>query len=322
MKILITGALGNLGLTCIEQALSAGHKVRCFDLDTPQNRLLAANLASKAGHTIEFVWGDLLNLKSFPDLTKGIDAIFHNASVLPPLTEKKPSLAYQINVVATQELLHLAEKQSRDIIFIYPSSVTVFGLPTDIPSIKTAAEPVHATDHYTQYKITCEDLVKNSPLPWCILRVGVSVDSRTTKTDFTTLKTLLQVNPQNTLEYVHPKDVASAMCNAIEQPRAFGKVLLIGGGIQCQVTQSQFLNAAFNGCGLTLKTSSFGYQKYYTHWMDTKESQQLLNYQTHTFNDYKKEMAQAFRKIRYSIAPLKPAVNWALNLIATQISKA
>ena len=40
MKVLITGAFGNLGLKCVEQALEFGFKVRCFDLNTPLNRKL------------------------------------------------------------------------------------------------------------------------------------------------------------------------------------------------------------------------------------------------------------------------------------------
>lgn len=43
MKILITGAFGNLGLMCVDQALQMGFQVKCFDLDNKNSKKLAAN---------------------------------------------------------------------------------------------------------------------------------------------------------------------------------------------------------------------------------------------------------------------------------------
>lgn len=322
MKVLITGAWGNLGIMCIRQALAAGHQVRCFDLPGKKNLQTALALQLQLDQTLDIRWGDITSLPADSDLLQGMDAVIHNASILPPLSETDPDLAYRVNVAGTEQLICLAEKNGTAMPFIFPSSVTVFGKPVQSPSLKSVRDATCATDHYTRHKLLCEERLQQSSLSWCILRVGVSVDSRTTRTDINTLKALLRVNPENALEYVHPKDVARAMCNAVVTPTAHKKILLIGGGPDCRVTQAQFMNAALNGCGLHLKPASFGGNPYYTHWMDTEESQQLLNYQHHTFDDYQREMATAMKTIRRAVIPVRPLANWLLNRWVAQLSKA
>lgn len=319
-RILITGAFGNLGILAAKQALAQGYSVRCFDVPTVKNRRLAT-VMQKDKPNLELVWGDIRQLDQHPNLLKGCQAVIHLASVLPPLTETNPDLAAQINVHGTQQLLQLAEQQQSLSSFIYASSVTVFGPPRQTPSVKNVHDATQASDQYTHHKLQCETLIQSSSLPWTILRVGVAVDSRTTQTDWQTLQRLLRVHPDNALEYVHPNDVAVALCNALRQPQARQRVLLIGGGPSCRVTQQIFLNAALNGCGLTLKANSFGNDPYYTHWMDTQESQQLLNYQRHQFSDYQQEMAQAFKHLRYALLPIRPLANWLLNRMVYQLNK-
>ena len=41
MKLLITGAFGNLGLMCVKQALELGYSLRCFDIETSATRKLS-----------------------------------------------------------------------------------------------------------------------------------------------------------------------------------------------------------------------------------------------------------------------------------------
>ncbi len=50
MKILITGAFGNLGLMCVDQALQMGFQVKCFDLDNKNSKKLAANAELRGRH--------------------------------------------------------------------------------------------------------------------------------------------------------------------------------------------------------------------------------------------------------------------------------
>ena len=252
-------------------------------------------------------------------IVSNVDAIIHNASVLPPVTDNLPELAREINIDACEKLIQVAERSAKKPVFVFPSSVTVFGQPTSQPSQKHASDPVDATDNYTQHKVAIEQYLKASSIPWVVLRVGVSVDARTLATDRKTFKKLLNVKADNPLEYVHPKDVALAMCKAIDNQEAIGKVLLIGGGPSCQVSQREFISTAFNSLGLHLPFSVHGQESFYTHWMDTTESQRLLQFQQHDFNTYIEEMNATLKPLKYLLFPFRWLINRALPSVLKMI---
>lgn len=303
--VLITGALGNLGLMCVQQALQQGYKVRGLDLDSANNRKLAATLS----HEVEILFGDINDESLLEKAIQGVDAIIHNVSLLPPMTETQPELAYKINVTATQRLIALAERQDTPPLLVYPSSFTVFAEKSNKFHIYTPEDEVKSSDNYTGHKLIIENALKQSCLPWVIVRIGVSVDARTLKTDKATFAKLLKVKADNPMEYVHPKDVALAMCNAVKAKEAQGKVLLLGGGKDCQITQHDFLSIAFSAFGLKLDKSVHGDDYFYTHWLDTTESQRILQFQQHTIEEYRQEMMDKVKTIRLFVKPLSFFIN-------------
>jgi len=313
--VLITGAFGNLGLMCVDQALAQGHRVHCFDIANANTKKLAAQYADK----VEVFLGDIRDQAMVAEALQGVDAIIHNASLLPPLTDTKPELAHEINVVATQQMIALAEQQKQKPVFIFPSSFTVFGAVPEKDRIYNAADPVEPSDNYTQHKVAIENALKASSLDWVIVRIGVSVDARTLKTDRATFSKLLRVKADNPMEYVHPKDVALAMCNAISQTEAIGKILLLGGGKSCQIDQHQFLSIAFAAFGLKLPIAVHGGEYFYTRWLDTEESQRILQFQHHTIEDYRQEMLDRLRTIRCWVKPLSPLINPLLPFILKRL---
>lgn len=313
-KILITGAFGNLGLMCIDQALAQGHQVRCFDITTPHTRKMAEQYAGR----VETFFGDIRDTALLEQLVSGVDAILHNASLLPPLTDNLPELAEAINVTACKELISIAEQQQPKPVFVFPSSVTVFGNPADKPVPRRSNDAIVATDNYTRHKIAIEHALQASSLPYVITRVGVSVDARTLKTDKATFMKLLAVDANNPLEYVHPRDVALAMCNAATTPAAQGKILLLGGGKSCQITQRQFMRVAFDALGLNLPLSVHGHEKFYTHWMDTTESQAILQFQHHDFAAYIEQMQARLHILKILLWPLRWLINPLLMVLLKQ----
>lgn len=304
MKVLITGAFGNLGLMCVNQAIELGYEVTCFDLDTRKNKQQANRFTN-----VTTILGDIRDISALKLIVPNIDAIIHNASVLPPMTDNHPELAKSINVEACNALIDLAESSAKKPIFIFPSSVTVFGKPESNTSLKRATDSINPTDNYTNHKISIEKTLEASQLDWVVLRVGVSVDARTLATDYGTFKKLLSIHPNNPLEYVHPKDVAFAMCKAAIEQEAINKVLLIGGGPSCQISQYEFISTAFTSLGLHLPSSVLGKKTFYTHWMDTTESQRILNFQNHDFKNYTQEMDNKLRLLKYLLFPARGLLN-------------
>jgi nucleoside-diphosphate-sugar epimerase len=143
----------------------------------------------------------------------------------------------------------------------------------------------------------------------------VSVDARTLGADRSMMRKLFAVSPDNPLHYVHPSDVALATVNAINNPRALGKVLLLGGSEDCRVTQHQFLSAALNAMGIKLPRDMLGSDRYYTSWMDTAESQDILQFQQHGFADYQADLRQRLRWSRLIMKPLAPLVLWSMRRV-------
>ncbi len=318
MRVLITGAFGNLGLMCVEQALALGWSLRCFDVDTPANRRLARRHSERDPRRVEVILGDILDGALLPRLVAGVDAILHNAALLPPRTETMAAQAERINVDACRGLIALAQAQPEPPVFVFPSSVTVFGLVAGPPRARRAEDPVSASDNYTRHKIAIERTLRGSSLPWVILRVGVAVDARTLRTDRATFLRLLRTRADNPIEYVHPKDVAYAMCRAATVTEARGKVLLLGGGASSQIEHHRFMATAFRSLGLRLPAAVFGDQAFYTHWMDTAESQALLGFQHRDFSVYEREMAERMIVARVLLWPLRWLVNPILERLLTR----
>jgi nucleoside-diphosphate-sugar epimerase len=302
--VLITGACGNLGQMVLRELHGRGISVQAMDLDSPVNRKVARRNPPLYG---AMHWGDIRS-QDFSQLAREVDAIIHLAALLPPATETAAAVAQAVNVDATLKLIAAIEAAPQPPLLVFPSSVTVFGpqIANATPTLKTAGDPVFASDNYTRHKITIEQRLRQGTIPFCILRVGVSVDARTLAADQATLKKLLQVSPDNPLEYIHPIDVATAIVNCIGNRDAIGKTLLLGGGSSCRITQHDFLAAALDAAGITLPRDMMGKDTYYTHWMDTEESNRILRFQQHTFGDYREEMRQRLRFVRPLVKPLSP----------------
>lgn len=305
MKILLTGALGRLGSMVAEQALAMGHELRCFDLDTKANRRVAESFTSRC----EIRFGDLLKIENYASLLDGMDGVIHLAALLPPHTDQYPEMAERINVEATDRLIQAIAAMTSPPHLVYPSSLSVFAQDQERLRPRRADDPVAATDNYTRHKLAVESLLKEADIPWTILRVGVSVDARTLSADRSTFRKLLHASASTPVEWVHPKDVALAMCRCLEVPESQGRILLIGGGKNCQVSHATFMGTSFRAMGLRYPEQVHGHDYFYMHWLDTEESQILLQYQQHDFSDYAAEMHARLRTVRALLWPLRPLIN-------------
>jgi nucleoside-diphosphate-sugar epimerase len=310
-SVIVTGAFGRLGQMVLAELRQRGYRLIAMDLDNPVNRKVADRLGALCD---EIVWADLRKV-DFKPLLPNVGAVVHLGAILPPLTETAVQLAHDVNVKATFRLIDDIEQCANKPLLIYPSSVTVFGYPEPMTRLMQANDPVSPTDNYTRHKVEIEQRLAASSIPWCVLRVGVSVDSRTLGADLVTLRQLFNVRPDNPMEYVHPCDVATAVANSLDNPRAIGKILLLGGGQDCRVTQHEFLGTAFKAMGVQLPREMFGPERFYTSWMDTTESQDILRFQNHRFADYQAEMRQRLGALRWLMVPLSPLVLWVMKKI-------
>lgn len=309
MRVLLTGAFGNVGESAILSFLESEHELRCFDLKTSRTEKIAKQLSKKS--EFEIKWGDIRDCATVHDIVQGMECIVHLAAILPPLSESKPDLAWTVNVEGTRLLLEEAKKTGLNPKFIYASSIATYGHNKGEGPPKTADDPQVVTDNYTKTKIECEGLVKSSGLPWTILRFGVvpPLGERWIKQKMDSM--LFNIPLDQRLEFIHTRDLGLALRNAITAPTD-GKVLLLGGGERCRMTYREFVSRMLETIGIRmLPDSAFltpvrDEDWFHTDYMDTTEAQELLKFQKHTYDDYLNELKKALGFTRYLIRLTAP----------------
>jgi nucleoside-diphosphate-sugar epimerase len=159
--VLITGAGGEIGHGLIEQLVASGRdSIVTLDVNALEPGL--ARLVRR-----EFTGS--INDKGLLDRILSefeIDTVYHLAALLSTRSEFTPVTAHQVNVEGTLNLLefsqHEAESHGRPVLFLYPSSIAAYGLPT--LDIKTTVARVREDDYNTPStmygcnKLYCEQL--------------------------------------------------------------------------------------------------------------------------------------------------------------------
>lgn len=289
MKVLITGAFGNLGKYTICELLKKGYKVTCYELKNKKNERIAKTLSKD----VKIVWGDLKTGESLLMAIKDQDVVIHLGFIIPPFSEKNPELAYEINVGGTKRVIEAIKAQKNPPKFVFTSTIAVYGNSQHMAPPRKVGDPLNPVDHYGKQKIECEEIVKNSGLIWSILRLGAAPSIDWQRID----PIMYDVPLTDRIEFVHPGDIAVALANAAGSRKIWGKTLLIGGGKSCQLYQREFMQKALTMLGIgMLPEQAFGKKCYHTDWMDTEESQKLLKYQKHTYDDFLREQAGIFGK--------------------------
>lgn len=298
MKVLLTGAFGNIGTNALIKMLEQGHQVRCFDRKTEVTEEKARGFKEKA----EVVWGDLRSPDDVAAAVNGRDVVIHLAFALPPMSEQRPEKAREINVGGTQNILSAMKTLNMPSKIIFASSSSVFSISPENPLPRTAHDDVEPTDHYTQHKLECEKLVKESGLDWAVFRFGV-----VPPIVFSLKPWVFHIRLDTHMQFLHPQDVGLALANAVTSDEIWGKTLLIGSGPGSQICYRDFVGALLEAMGVgMLPCEAFSTRPYYTVWMDTSESQRLLDYQRHSFEEFARNMPSMVGYRRYWVRLFRP----------------
>ncbi|HKT03905.1 MAG TPA: NAD(P)-dependent oxidoreductase [Rugosimonospora sp.] len=272
MKVLLTGATGNVGSHTLPELLRQGHQVRCLVLNAKDRALRGA----------EVVRGDVRDPGAVARACAGVDAVVHLAAVIPPTSDEKPGYARAVNVDGTANVIAACRAQAVPPRLLYTSTLDVHGNTLAKPPPRRVDDPLVATNGYTEDKIQCEALVRGSGLEWCIFRLA----------DVPVLglrdphPIMFEIGLDNRIEALHADDAGLALANALHTPEVWRRILFVGGGPSCQLTYREYLSRILGAMGLDpLPDKAFSDAEYATDWLDTEESQRLLCYQRYTFDD-------------------------------------
>lgn len=320
--VLLTGAFGNVGAHTLPQLLARGHTVRCFDLPGTHRRWLRATrraggrrpvpsprpagLPSGASSQrgIDVCPGDITDARAVARAVEGVGTVIHLAAVIPPDSDADPVRARAVNVDGTANLIAACRAQPRPPRLLFASTLDVHGITVSQPPPRRVGDPLVATDAYTTHKVECERLIRESGLDWVIFRFA----------DVPVLglrpahPIMFEIGLHNRIEAVHADDLGLALVNALETPSVWGRVMFLGGGPSCQLTYGEYLTRMLGAMGLKpLPDTAFSTADYCTDWLDTAESQALLGYQRHTFDDITAAVAASLgwrRPLARAVAPL------------------
>jgi len=306
MKVLLTGAFGNVGLSTLKELLKKDYCVRVFEVYNKKNRKIAKTFKDR----IEITWGDLRSKDDVNTVVQNQDIIIHLAAIIPPLADTNLELAESVNIGGTKNILDAIKAQTQKPKLLFTSSVAVYGDRRYNPMIEVT-DPLAPSrgDYYAITKISAEKLIRESGVDFAIFRL-----TYITSIDKLNMDPLMFHMPLDTsIEICDTKDVGLALVNAIECEDVWGETFNLAGGKQCRITYREYLNDMMEIFGLGrnfLPEEGFAEKDFHCGFMNTSKSQNLLKYQKHTLEDY-------YGEVKRKIGPKKhfmPVIKWMIRL--------
>ncbi len=148
MNSLITGGCGYVGTLLTTSLLNDGHSVTVIDTQWFGNYL-------EPHDSLNIIKKDIRNIDTIS--LEGFDVILHLANIAnDPSVDLNPSLSWEVNVLATQQLIDRAERAGVKQ-FMYASSGSVYGIKDD-PQV-TEDLPLVPISTYNKTKMVAERVV-------------------------------------------------------------------------------------------------------------------------------------------------------------------
>ena len=316
-KVLLTGAFGNIGSLVLQELLAQNYDVVAFDKASVVTRSNAKRFAHAKVHIF---WADITVKANVEAALENVDAVIHLVGIFPPLSETNTQLAYAVNVVGTRNIVEAMEKSQHSKRLVFASSIAVYGRQQGrIPPPLKVSDALAPDDFYGKNKAECEAIIQQSTLQWSLLRISacppVNIRNMSSFKD----APIFESHPDSRLEIIHPADAALAFVNAVSCQEAIGKILLLGGGVKNQVTIQQQFNGMLTSIGLLpLPREVFQLKEpiiFHGDWLDTKESQRLLQFQRYDVQQLHKDFWNSLGFAKHSLCILKlfaPLLGWII----------
>ncbi|MGD6853089.1 MAG: NAD-dependent epimerase/dehydratase family protein [Candidatus Bathyarchaeia archaeon] len=316
MKILITGAFGNIGKAVIEEAYKRQHEITVFEIDNKRTREAAEQYRKKA----RVLFGDIRNPEDVKAAVEQTEAVIHLAAIIPPLSKKNRDLTMEVNYGGTVNLITAIKETKQDLPFIFTSSASVMG-PTQLQNrLVNRNDPLVVTGNYEESKIKCETYLRGNADNYLIFRLaGVlpTFSAGSFMGSFSLLEELFDMHPDMRLEMVMAEAVAIALVTGAEKLKTKStpknQAYILGGGTEngWQLRGGDFLSRLFGALSLPVPDRKYFTQDintYHLDWYDTQDAQQEFQYQNHTFEGYLGRMKQTFRVYKIPIVLFRKVI--------------
>jgi nucleoside-diphosphate-sugar epimerase len=300
-RVLVTGACGNIGANVVDLLVERGYSVRAVDLDTPGGRAAAA----RWGDGVEMRFGSICNEPLVRDVVTGTDHVIHLAAMVPPTTDVDQAAGYMVNVVATRSIIAACEAQEQPPRLTFTSTAAIWGRNAEVDRPRRADEQISPSDNYSRQKAECEAMLRDSSLGTVVFRIAMTPPvAPGALTPF-----VFDMAADMRVEFTHPKDQALGIVNSLVIEEISGRTLCLGGGERNRLRYHEFMSMAFGAMGLPeLPRSAFGDSLFMTDWVDSEESQAILDYQRRDAAQYFEEVGAELGAARHLVKRLGPMI--------------
>lgn len=300
-RVLVTGACGNIGANVVELLLERGYSVRALDLDTRAGRSKAARWIDH----VEMCFGSICDVPLLRQAVSGVDHVIHLAAMVPPNTNFDQAAGYAVNVVATRSLIEACEAEPRPPRLTFTSTAAIWGRNDEVSHPRRADEEISPSDNYSRQKAECEAMLEGSSLDTVIFRIAMTPPVEPGALS----PFVFDMHPDMRVEFTHPKDQALGIVNSLVVDEIVGRTLCLGGGAKNRYRYREFMNLAFAAMGFPpLPREAFGSALFLTDWVDSEESQALLDYQRRGAAEYFEEVSAGLGRARYLMKVIGPAL--------------
>lgn len=213
MIIAITGGGGFIGSLLADKHLKQGDQVRLLSRNTQLER-----------ENVQYFFGDLSNSSvDLSDFVDGVDILYHCAGEV-----NNKSLMQELHVNGTQRVVDVAQgKIGR---WVQLSSVGVYGACRDGTITENSKEQPFGI--YEQTKTESDKIVKNSGIPYVILRpsnvFGIDMPNQSLRGLLRTIQKglffYIGKEDKSLVNYVHIADVVEALMRCGSDDKALGEV--------------------------------------------------------------------------------------------------
>jgi len=228
--VLVTGSNSLLGTRLVAKLAGAGEKVRCLDMEKPENL--------PAG--VEFFDGDILDAMVLGKVCKGVDAVFHVMDVKSPKHFGRRYMR-RINIKGTRMLLRAANAAGiKRMIFV--STYEVYGTVKNLPVGENDIKIMKPITRYGKDKLRaekiCQEYVNANKMAVTMFRPAPMVGPGT-RNSIVLISLLMAMgmeeanrlyvagHGENRFQILHPDDAAEAIMLA-HRSGAYGGVYNLG----------------------------------------------------------------------------------------------
>ena len=163
-KIFVTGVAGFIGANLTKKLLDLGAYIIGADDLSAENTSILYDFAEHRNFV--FIKDDFASV----DIPKDIDYIFHLAVRNISVSEITPESSYAVNVIGSKRLVSKARDLNDLKRFMFFSTSSIYGTPCRIPTREEDLDPKNLFCNYAQHKYAIEQDLRNSKIPYTIVR--------------------------------------------------------------------------------------------------------------------------------------------------------